>query len=68
MKNFFTSMLGAFVALIVFTGGCVVLFMAFLAALATLGGGDKGSGNFERGSYLVFNLSSNISDAPAAVS
>jgi protease IV len=67
MKNFFTSMLGAFVALIVFTGGCVVLFMAFLAAMATLGGGEKNSAALERGSYLVFNLSSNISDAPAAV-
>ena len=64
MKNFFTSMFGALVALIIFTGGCVVLFIGFIAALAAVGGGDKATPVFERGSYLVFDLSSNISDAP----
>ncbi|MBI4626263.1 MAG: signal peptide peptidase SppA [Verrucomicrobia bacterium] len=67
MKNFFTSMLGALAALLVFTGGCVVLFLGFVAAFAALGESEKSGPTFERGSYLVFDLSSNISDAPAPV-
>jgi protease IV len=67
MKNFFTSMLGALVALVIFTGGCLLLFIGFVAAMATLGGGEQAAPSFERGSYLVFDLSSNISDAPKPV-
>jgi protease-4 len=67
MKNFFTSMLGALVALIVFTGGCVVLAIGFVAALAAMGGGEKATPDFERGSYLVFDLSTGIQDAPEAI-
>lgn len=67
MKNFFTSMLGALVALFIFTGGCVVLFLGFVAVLAALGETEKSGPSFERGSYLVFDLSANISDAPAPI-
>jgi protease-4 len=67
MKNFFTSMLGALVALIVFSGGCFVLFIGFVAAIAAMGGGESGTPAFERGSYLVFDLSTNISDAPKPI-
>lgn len=67
MKNFFTSMLGSLVALAVFTGGCVVLLFGVLAVLAALGSGERATPSFERGSYLVFDLSANISDAPPAV-
>jgi protease IV len=67
MKNFFTSMLGALVALMIFSVGCVLLGIGFIAALAALGGGEKHSASVERGSYLVFDLSTNIADAPAPV-
>ena len=49
MKNFFPSMLGALVALIVFSGGCFLLFIGFIAAIAAMNGGDKGTPEFERG-------------------
>jgi protease IV len=67
MKNFFTSMLGALVALMVFSVGCALLFVGVIAAMATLSGGEKGGSTVERGSYVVFDLSTNISDAPAPV-
>jgi protease-4 len=67
MKNFFTSFLGALVALAVFTGGCVVLLFGTFALLAALGGGERAAPAFERGSYLVFDLSANIEDAPPSV-
>lgn len=66
MKNFMTSMLGALAALAIFTGGCVLTVFAVFAVLAALGG-DPSAPAFERGSYLVFDLSANISDAPPAV-
>ncbi|MSU48339.1 MAG: signal peptide peptidase SppA [Opitutus sp.] len=67
MKNFFTSMLGALVALTIFTTGCALLFAGFLAALAAIGGAEKASPTVERGAILVFDLSTNISDAPPPV-
>ena len=67
MKNFFTSMLGALVALMIFSVGAVLLFFGFMAAMVAMGGGDKAAPSFERGSYLVFDLSTNIADAPAPV-
>lgn len=68
MKNFFTSMLGALVALIVFFGGCFVLFVGFVAAIAAAGGGkERVAAEFEKGSYLVFDLSNAIIDAPRPV-
>lgn len=67
MKNFFTSMLGALVALIVFSAGCVLLFIGFLAAMAAISGAEKAGPSFERGSYLIFDLATAISDAPPPV-
>src|SRR5687767_5550435 len=67
MKNFFTSFLGALVALVIFSAGAVVLCIGLIAAMAAMGGAEKSGPAFERGSYLVFDLSTNISDAPPAV-
>ncbi len=67
MKNFFTSMLGALAALVIFAGGCLILFLGFLMAIAALGGGERSTPSFERGSYLVFDLSTNITDAPPPI-
>lgn len=66
MKNFFTSMLGALVALIIFAGGCMLLFIGFIAAIAAMGNQEKPAA-IESGSYLVFNLDANITDAPPRV-
>ena len=63
MKNFFTSMFGALVALIIFfAGGALVMFIVF-AAIAAAGRSEKPV-HFENGSYLTFNTSVNITDAP----
>lgn len=67
MKNFFTSLLGTLVGLTIFTGGALLLFIAFVAALAAMGGDKEAKTAFERGSYLVFDLSTNISDAPEPI-
>lgn len=64
MKNFFTSMLGALVALILFSAGCFVVFVLVVAALATMSGKKEQAGELARGSYLVLDLSSQIIDAP----
>jgi protease-4 len=61
MKNFFTSMLGALVALIVFTVGGALLFVGILGAIAAM---TEKTVSVERGSYLVLDLSSAITDAP----
>src|SRR5438132_3182172 len=66
MKNFFTSMLGALVALVIFSVGCGLLFVGFLAVCSALGC-NKSTPNLEKGSYVVLDLSTNISDAPAPV-
>ena len=67
MKNFFISMLGALAALIIFGGGCLLLFIGFVGAIAAMSGGEKSAPSFTRGSYLVFDLSANITDAPPPV-
>ncbi len=63
MKNFITSMLGALVALIVFTAGAVLLFIGLIGAMVALGQKNKAP-EVADGSYLVFDLSTNITDAP----
>ena len=63
MKNFITSMLGSLVALIVFATGAVLLFIGFIAVLVALGQTKKTPAVAD-GSYLVFDLSTNITDAP----
>lgn len=66
MKNFLTSMLGALAALVIFMVGGGVLFMGLLGLLAAIGGGDKAP-TVERGAYVVYDLSTNLSDAPPPV-
>ena len=62
MKNFFASLLGALVALVIFFGGCAFLGLVLLLALVSLG--QRPPVTVESGSYLVFDLSANIKDAP----
>ncbi|HTB81600.1 MAG TPA: signal peptide peptidase SppA [Opitutaceae bacterium] len=63
MKNFFTSMLGTLAALwVFFVGGALVLAIIFVAIGAM---GRKSSIAVTPGSYLVFDLAVNITDAPA---
>lgn len=66
MKNFFTSLLGALVALVIFCGGALLLFIGILGAIVALSG-DKKAPAFERGSYLVYDLAANITDAPPVI-
>jgi protease IV len=63
MKNFITSMLGALVALVVFSTGAVLLFIGFIGAIVAMGQKNKAP-EVVAGSYLVFDLSTNITDAP----
>ena len=68
MKNFFTSMLGALAALVVFSVFGVLLFIGFLLAMASIGSSvEKPVPSVERGAYIVVDLSMNITDAPPAV-
>jgi protease IV len=63
MKNFITSMLGALVALVVFTAGAALLFIGLIGAIVAMGQKNKAP-EVANGSYLVFDLSTNITDAP----
>ena len=62
MKNFFASLLGSLVALVLFFGGCAFLCFVLLVAVAAVG--QKRPATVTPGSYLVFDLSANIQDAP----
>lgn len=62
MKNFFTSMLGTLVALLVFTVGGALLMVGVIGAIAAMSGEKPVS--VERGSYLLLDLSAAITDAP----
>lgn len=66
MKNFVTSMMGALAALIIFAAGCVLVLILFVAALAAIGGAEA-TPQFERGSFLVYDLSTRITDAPPQI-
>jgi len=63
MKNFFTSFFATLTALLVFVIGGFVLCFLFLMALAAMG--QKKPVTVPTGSYLVFNLATNIQDVPA---
>ena len=63
MKNFITSMLGALVALVIFSVGACLLFIGLIGALVAMGQ-QKKVPEVVDGSYLVFDLSTNITDAP----
>lgn len=62
MKSFFTSLLGSLAALILFVFGGGVLVVVFLMVAASFGEPPQVVVN--PGSYLVFDLSTNITDAP----
>jgi protease-4 len=65
MKTFLTSLMGSLAALVIFAGGCVLAGLLLLVLLAA--GSSEGSGpKFEKGSYLVFDLGTPITDAPPA--
>jgi protease-4 len=66
MKNFITSMLGALVALVVFSTGAILLFIGFIGAIVAMGQ-QKKAPEVTQGSYLVFDLSTNITDAPPPI-
>ena len=67
MKNFFTSMLGALAALVLFGIGGALLFVAILGAIISLGAHKAPSADdLVQGSWLVVDLSTNISDSPPA--
>ena len=62
MKNFFTSLFATLTALLIFCAGGFLIAVLFIAALAAAGG--KKPVAVARGSYLVFDLSTNIQDRP----
>lgn len=64
MKNFLSSMLGALAALVIFTGAAAGLFLILLVAISALG---EKTVVVENGSYLVVDLSTNITDAPPLI-
>jgi protease IV len=66
MKNFFTSMLGALAALCLFAFGGFLLLVGIVAAIGSAVAHKQPSESVENGSYLVFDLSTNITDAPPA--
>lgn len=63
MKTFFASLLGTLAAILLITfGGGLVLFFFILGAAAL---NEPESASVPSGSYLVFDLRANITDAPA---
>ncbi len=65
MKTFLTSLLGTIVGiLILLIGGGLTMFL-LLMVMASFGKQEQPS--VEAGSYLVFDLSTNITDAPAQI-
>lgn len=64
MRNFISSLLGALSALVVFFGLGSFLLLLLLFVIGSMG---KEKVEVPRGSYLVFDLSANITDAPPLV-
>lgn len=62
MKTFFASFFGTMVALFLFVVGVFVLGLGIVGVMASLGNKPV---TIENGSYLVFDLTANITDAPA---
>lgn len=63
MKNFFKIVFGTFFALVLFTV-CVVLLGVAIVVAAARAGSNKKDVTIEKGSYLVVDLSTNITDTP----
>jgi protease-4 len=69
MKSFISSMLGSLVALIIFSFIGILLLVGLVGALITVGA-HKAKGTttkIDENSYLVFDLSTNITDAPPQI-
>lgn len=65
MKSFFASFLASFAALILFViGGGLLLFLGLMVVASF---SEQPQATVEPGSYLVFDLSTNITDAPAQI-
>ena len=68
MKNFFSTFFASLTALIVFSVGCCLVVVLFIAALAAMGGAAMEGGEktvaVSKGSYLVVDLSANLQDKP----
>lgn len=64
MRTFLASMLGALAALVIFCGGAVIAFIAFLVVISAVG---EKPVVVEDGSYLVVDLDTNITDAPRLI-
>ncbi|MFT3870247.1 MAG: signal peptide peptidase SppA [Nibricoccus sp.] len=62
MKNFFTSMLGTLAALAVCAMGAFIIGLIMLGMLIAIG--NKKPASVEQGAYLVFDLTTLITDAP----
>ena len=63
MKNFFASMLGTIVGLMICALGGTILVVGIFAALVAAGTAEQ-TASVEKGSYLVLDLAVNITDAP----
>lgn len=62
MKTFFASLLGTLAALLLIVFGTFTVGLVLLGAMASLGSREP---TVESGSYLVLDLTANITDAPA---
>lgn len=66
MKQFLISLLGSLVALVIFTVGLVLLGIGIVGAIVTAGvrRAQAAPAKLQNGSYLVLDLSTNVTDAP----
>ena len=65
MKNFISSMLGSLVAIVLAGGALLLLALGLVGAL--IAAGSHKAPKVAQGSYLVFNLDTNITDASPGV-
>jgi len=64
MRNFISSLLGALSALVLFFGAGLLLLVILFVVFGSM---EEKKVAVERGSYLVFDLSANITDAPPLI-
>ncbi|HQF37884.1 MAG TPA: signal peptide peptidase SppA [Opitutaceae bacterium] len=65
MKSFFASFFGALTALVVFVFGGMFLMFVGIVMLAALGEQQPPQQHVEKGSFLVLDLNTNLTDAPS---
>ncbi len=65
MKSFFASFFGALTALVVFVFGGMFLMFVGIVMLAALGEQPPPQQHVEKGSFLVLDLNTNLTDAPS---